>query len=146
MPVAFGSAGDIIAVCLLIKDLVKALDESRGSSAEYEEITRELWVLERALLEVEMLSRTCDTTIELNALCVTARRASDDCRRCILAFLEKVKGYAASFRVGGSGNAVKDVSKKLRWQIAHKDDLTRFRAEINAYSTSISMLLMTASV
>lgn len=146
MPITFGSVGDIIAVCLLIKDLVKTLDDSRGSSAEYQEIIRELWILERALLEVEMLSRTCDNTVELNALCATARRASDECRRSIEVFLEKVRGYEEALRNGGSGNAFRDVSKKIKWQISQKDDLTRFRAEINAHSTSINMLLMTASV
>ena len=146
MPVTFGSVGDIIAVCLLIKDLVKTLDESRGASAEYQEVVRELWVLERALLEVEMLSRACDNTLELNALCATARRAADDCRKSIEVFLEKIRGYSASLRSGGSGNVLKDASKKVKWQISQKEDLTRFRAEINAHSTSINMLLMTASV
>ena len=142
----FGSVGDIIAVCLLIKDLVKTLDESRGASAEYQEIIRELWVLERALLEVEMLSRTYENTVELNALSVAARRAADACRASIETFLEKIRGYGQSLRDGGSGNVLKDASKKIKWQTSQKDDLTRFRAEINAHSTSINMLLMTASV
>lgn len=42
MPITFGSVGDVISVCLLIKDLVKTLDDSRGSSAEYQEVIREL--------------------------------------------------------------------------------------------------------
>ncbi len=146
MPITFGSVGDVISVCLLIKDLVKTLDDSRGSSAEYQEVIRELWILERALLEVEILSRTCDNTIELNALYATARRASDDCRGSIEAFLEKVRGYGTSLRDGGSGHPLRDASKKIKWQMSQKDDLARFRAEINAYSASINMLLMTASV
>src|SRR5947207_4507221 len=75
MPISFGSVGDIISVCLIVKDLVAALDDSRGSSTEYREVIRELWGLDRALLEVDLLSRTCDNTVELNALCMTARQA-----------------------------------------------------------------------
>ena len=144
MPITFGSVGDIISVCLLVKNLVDALGDSRGSSTEYQELVRELWVLERALLEVDMLSRTCDRTVELNALSETARLAADQCRYSIQSFLDKVKEYGPSLRDGGSRNVLRDTSKKLRWRMSHKADLTWFRAEINAHSTSINMLLMTA--
>jgi hypothetical protein len=42
MPITFGAVGDIIFVCLLVKDLVEALDKSRGSKAEYQSAIREL--------------------------------------------------------------------------------------------------------
>jgi len=63
MVVPFGfSVGDCIAVCILIKDAIKALDDYGGSSTEYQEIIRELWALDRALLEIEMISRSHDAT------------------------------------------------------------------------------------
>ena len=42
MPVTFGAVGDIISVCLLLKDLVEMLDQARGSKAEYQSVIREL--------------------------------------------------------------------------------------------------------
>lgn len=57
MPITFGSVGDIISVSLLVKDILVALDDSRGSSAEYQGIIRELYILDRALLEIGQLSR-----------------------------------------------------------------------------------------
>ncbi|CAD6575091.1 MAG: hypothetical protein ASARMPRED_007053 [Alectoria sarmentosa] len=144
--VTFGSVGDIISLCIVIKDLVKALDESRGSSAEYQELIRELWALDRVLLEVELLWRTCECTVELNALRETAHRMTDQCRHSIEAFLEKIKKYGRSLRDGGSGSVVRDVTLKVRWQVTHADELTKFRAEINAHCSAISMLLLTASV
>lgn len=57
MPVTFGSVGDIISVCLLVKDLVEALDKARGSKAEYQSAIRELWILDRALLEIELFTK-----------------------------------------------------------------------------------------
>src|SRR2546423_9092228 len=86
MPITFGSVGDIISICLIVKDLVDTLNKSRGSSAEYSEVIRELWVLDRALLEVELLSRTHSATVELNALCETARQTVDKCRLTVEAF------------------------------------------------------------
>ena len=48
MPVPFGfSVGDVIAVSILIKDALKALDSARNSSAEYQELFRELWSLDQ---------------------------------------------------------------------------------------------------
>lgn len=58
MPITFGSVGDIISTVLLIKVLVKALDNSQGSGSEYCELSQELWSLEVALLEVENLSNS----------------------------------------------------------------------------------------
>ena len=54
MSFTFGSFGDIVTLSLLIKDLIKSLDDSRGSSAEYQAVVRELWSLDKALLEVEV--------------------------------------------------------------------------------------------
>jgi hypothetical protein len=75
MQILFGSIGDIISVCLLVKELVAALDESRGSAAEYREVQLELRALERALLEVEILSRSHASIIKLNILYAIARKA-----------------------------------------------------------------------
>ena len=72
--VTFGSVGDIISIYIIIKDLVKALDDSRGSLAEYQEVIRELSALDRVLLEVELLWITCERTNELNAIRDTAHR------------------------------------------------------------------------
>lgn len=144
--VTFGSVGDIISLCLLVKDVVKALDDSRGSSSEYQEVIRELWALERVLLEVELFWRTCEITVELNTLRETTCRTVDQCRRCIEGFLKKVEKYGPSLREGGSGGIIRDVGKKLHWQVSHSQDLTKFRAEINAHCSAISMLLMTTSM
>ncbi|KAH7085738.1 hypothetical protein BKA63DRAFT_402029 [Paraphoma chrysanthemicola] len=82
MPVTFGAVGDIISVCLLVKDLVDALDKTRGSKAEYQSLIRELWILDRSLLEIDLLARTHGGggTPELEALCNTATKAVDRCR------------------------------------------------------------------
>jgi hypothetical protein len=146
MPITFGSVGDIISICLIVKDLVDTLNRSRGSSAEYSEVIRELWVLDRALLEVELLSRTHSATVELNALCETARQTVEKCRLTVEAFSRRIKKYGTSLGEAGSGNIMKDAALKLRWQFSQKDEVPKFRAEVAAHSASINMLLATASV
>ena len=142
----FGSVGDIVSLCIIIKDLVKALDDSRGSSSEYQEVIRELWALERVLMEVELLWKTCESTIELNALRVTAHRVVDQCRGSIEKFLQRVKKYAPSLRNGGSGSIIRHFTMKIRWQLSHTAEMTKFRAEIDLHCSAVSMLLSTASV
>jgi hypothetical protein len=147
MPVLFGfSVGDVIAVSILIKDVFKALDDASGAAAEYQELCRELWALDRAFLEVGRLSQSCDTSIELNALSHTVRRVADQCKECIEAFLKKIKGYERSLRDAGSGNKLCDMGRKIKWALVQKGELARFRTEINGHSSAINMLLITANM
>ena len=89
MPVIFGSVDDILAVCTRVKDLVGTLDKSRGASTEYQPIIHEPWGLNRSLLYVSMLSKTCDDCMELTALRATAMQVVDNCRLNLIRFLEK---------------------------------------------------------
>jgi hypothetical protein len=146
MSITFGSVGDIISICLIVKDLVTMLDESRGSASEYREAIRELWMLDKVLLEVDLLSRTCDQTAELNALFVTARSIAQSARQAVEKFRERIKKYDDSLGPGSDGNMVRGISRKVQWRLGHKDDLDKFRAEINAHCSSLNMLLITASV
>jgi hypothetical protein len=146
MSIGVSAVGDIIAICLLAKDLAEALNSSRGAASEYREIRRELWDLEKSLLQVDLLFRTCDRSIELNALHETARAAAENCRDCIEPFLEKIRKYEGSLKDGGSGNRFKDAARKVQWQVLQSGDAVLFRAEIAAHCQSINMLLATMSV
>jgi hypothetical protein len=146
MPITFGSVGDVISISLIVKDLVKALDDSRGSAAEYQDVIRELWSLDRVLLEVEQLSRNSEQTIELYALWVTAKRATDECRRSIENFLEKIKKYEKSLGGRTSGHTIRGVPMKIRWRLTQSDELEKFKAAINAHCSSLNMLLITVNV
>ncbi|KAH9212127.1 hypothetical protein DL95DRAFT_464179 [Leptodontidium sp. 2 PMI_412] len=145
MPVTFGSVGDIISTCLIVKDLVAALDDSRGSKSEYREVIRELHIIDQALLEVDVLSRTCERTPELLALCKTARQTAQNCRQSIEAFTEKIKRYDANLCEDSSRNFLRDTIMKISW-VSQREDLEIFRAEVTGHSWSMNMLLATASV
>jgi hypothetical protein len=73
-------------------------------------------------------------------------RTIDQCRLSISAFLDNIKSYNRSLGVGGSGSRLRDAAKKIQWTLTQKDDLVRFRTEINGYATVINMLSITASV
>lgn len=146
MSLTCGSVGDIIAVCLLVKQLIEALDDCRGSSTEYQAVKRELLLLERTLWEVEKASRTFGNRPELNAICETARRAVESCKASMEAFSSRLKKYKSTL---GSRIPVKPVTAaamKVRWQVSEKEQLGRFRAEVAAHQSSISTLLNIAGM
>lgn len=141
-----GSLGDIIALTIIIKDLIKALDESGGSSVEYQESIRNLWALNRVLQEVEMLCRTCQNTFELNTLRETMHCIVNQSQKSIEACLKNIKKFKPSLREGGSGNSIRDTLRKAQWRVSHSDELTKSRTEINVYCSILSVLLSSANV
>lgn len=148
MPVTFGAVGDIISVCLLVKDLVEALDKARGSKAEYQSAIRELWILDRTLLEIDLLTRTHGngSTPELRSLCETANQAAIRCKSLVTTFLGRVRRYKSTFEESRHPNVLQEVAMKVRWRIGEKEALEQFRAELTGTSSSLQMLLATASV
>jgi hypothetical protein len=148
MPITFGAVGDIISVCLLVKDLVQALDKARGSKAEYQSAIRELWILDRALLEIDLLARVHEkgATPELQGLCATAIEAVTRCKTLVDAFLQRIRRYQSSLGEGVDMNMMHQAATKVRWRIGEKEALDQFRVEIAGISSSLQMLLATASV
>jgi hypothetical protein len=144
MPITFGSVGDIIAVCLIIKDLINALDDSRGSASAYQKVITDLRILERALLELDLLYRTCERTTEYIALAQTARQKALECRGLVVNFYDKIKKYNASLREGGSGNMLRDTYWKIHWHMTYNDCLESFRTEIQGRTNAVQLLFITA--
>lgn len=146
MPVTFGAVGDIISLSLLVKELVKCLDDSRGSSADYQAVIRELWSLDRALLEVELLCRSREHTPQLNALSVTTNECAKNCRKSINVFQRHVQKFKKTLSDGNPESLLTKAASKIQWQISEKEVLAKFRAEISAHCFSINMLLTTTGM
>ncbi|KAJ4368159.1 hypothetical protein N0V83_006515 [Neocucurbitaria cava] len=148
MPITFGAVGDIISVCLLVKDLVETLDKARGSRPEYQSAIRELWILDRALLEVDLLTRLHGNgaTPELRGLCETAKQAATRCKDLISRFHDRIRKYKSSFDEGKSPSIIKNAALQIRWRLEEKDALDQLRVEVAGTSSSLQMLLATASV
>ncbi|KAI9778368.1 MAG: hypothetical protein M1816_004126 [Peltula sp. TS41687] len=143
MPVGFGfSIGDIISGLALVKDIIEALQESGGASAKYQGLIRELYGLERALLEVKRLELDESQQAQL----VAVRFAASQCQRSIDGFYETIREYQPHLRVEGSGSSFKDRWKKIQWALCRKDDLLRFKAEVMGHTTSLNVLLSTVQL
>ena len=145
MPITFGSIGDIISLSLRIKQLVECLNSAHGSSAEYQAVVRELWSLDRAILEIEALFASLGNSPQLNALKATANACAQDCQRCIRMFKEHIQMFKKGLDKDESGNVFKNATSKIRWSF-DKEPLAKFRTEVNAHCMSLNMLLLTTGL
>lgn len=147
MPVTFGSIGDIIAVSLLIKDIILALNESHGSASEFQQVTLALNNLDKALLEVHVLSGRLALIPEVLDLIQTIRKTVDDCRASLNLFFDKIRKYKCLEPNSSSTTQVTTrVTRKLQWAFFEKGEVKRFQSEVSLHSSSLNMLLATATV
>ncbi len=147
MAVSFSSVGDFIAVSILVKDLIIALDRARGSVADYQSIVRELVFLDSALLHVAQFSRSPESAHGVNPLQESSRLTAEQCRESVQRFRNSIRKYNVALSTAGSGNSFKDAARKIQWKMAGKDeDVAKFRAEISGYTQSINMLLSAANI
>ena len=143
MTVPFGfSVGDFVAGIGLIRDVVDALQTTSASTTRYQGLIKELFSLERALLEVKALKFDEINPPQLDAL----RCAATQFQGTIDSLLKKVKKYQPSLTAKGSGVRWKDVLRKVQWALLTESDLEQFRAEISGHTSSIIMLLITSQM
>ena len=141
-----GGVGDIIALIGVVRELATALDGSRGSKSEYQEVRRELDGLEKALLSHHQLSQARCEDPALNAIFRSTQSTAEDCQKCIEVFSQQTVKFDRSLGVGQGGNICRDVTMKVRWQLSKKEEVARFRAEIGQHISSLNMLLGIANM
>jgi hypothetical protein len=140
MAAPFGfSVGDFISAIQLVSDVVQALKDSAGSSSHFVELIRELYSLERALLEVKNLSVSSIQEPELAAI----KQAGAQCLGTIEEFLKKNLKFFRTLREGGSSSKLRDALHKVEWQLFRKEDVQSFRIMIRGHTSAITMLLLT---
>jgi hypothetical protein len=140
MAVPFGfSVGDFIATLGLIRDVVDALRESAGSSTTFQTLMRELYSLERAMLDVNGLQ---PSSPEMEARLSAIKQVAAQTQHPIDTFLHKNKKFQPTLRAGGSKDKWRDVLHKIQWRLYSEDDVAQLRATINAHTASITVLLV----
>lgn len=107
-----------------------------------------MWILDRALLEIDLLVRTHehDGTLELRSLYATAQHVVTRSIHLVKAFLERMRRYQSTLDPGEKPNVIQGMARKVQWRIGEKEALDQFRVEIAGTSSSLQMLLATASV
>ncbi|KAH8820125.1 hypothetical protein F5884DRAFT_744486 [Xylogone sp. PMI_703] len=135
---------DIIALVQIAWTLTKALVDSRGSAKEYQSLMKELQAFHRALLEVAALWQNYENSPELNELGTIIKDKVKEWGDALLTFHLKIdKKYGKNLSPGGSGNWVKDTSKKVCW-LKEKEDILNLRKKLQTASDTVTMLTLAA--
>lgn len=80
----------------------------------------------------------------MEELGTTTTEAIKDWRDILLAFRLKVdKKYGTHLSAGGSGNWLKDASKKVMW-LKEKEDVLELRRKLHMASDTLMMLILAA--
>ena len=106
-----GSVGDIITICDILRTVVQALSESRGSATEYQALVRELQALSQAVYSVRSLLERHQDLKEIGRL----QDLLKDCRGNLIRELERIQPYGTALQSCPSVSAVKIICRKIRW-------------------------------
>lgn len=137
---AFGAVGDFLALGLLIKDIVSALDDCRGSEKDYRDLIESLEGLGKTLQQVEQVYRDPQIINTLDDLSEIARCTLEQIRQCLEGFHNHLRKYESTLGPGGTGSRLKGVVRKIQWKLEEKD-VSKFRADVAGYAVSLKVLL-----
>lgn len=145
LSLTFGAVGDFIAVCSLIKEIVTALDHTRGSASEFRDLRSQLEILATTVQEAESLFNHASQHNVLFGLRSVALQTTTQIRNSIDRFKNHVAKFGPSLSTGGSGNRVRDTGRKVQWRFK-KGDVEKFQGELATYSSTLQILLQIASM
>jgi hypothetical protein len=143
MAFPFGiSLSDFIAGITLICDCIKALDDVKGASSEYIQLSSMLDALSVALTELDGLNLPARHVSQQEAI----KKAVDGCRSCINTFLRRIDKYGSLMtktRSQWSLPAMKTGITKINWSLSTKGDISKFQANVSTHVNAIQIVLST---
>ena len=144
--VGFGiSVGDFIAGINTLIAIVHSLSDTHGAQADYKELGSELQSLNSALDGVKALSPDPTQAIDFSTLIA----AVEKCRACVERFLQQNRKFKSLENTPGKKWSLATLKKRgrgVQWAIWKKDDVQRFRDQIQYHTGAIGMLLGTLQV
>lgn len=135
------SIGDLLTAIGVLKSVIEALDESAGAKADYQELMKEIYGLERVLITIKELRLDDNPSHPEHGV---LRQAIDECQSCIDRFLKPLEKYR-SLSSGGS-SSLKNQFQKIKWALGHEDDVHRFREAFGKRIASLNLLIGTINL
>lgn len=142
MSFSFGSFGDILGIAQLAFILAKTLSDTRGSSAEYQELVTELHSLSSTLeilnrvLSVRAPSRPLQISVEIEM-----KTALKKCQILLSDFGKRIEGYEHCLKKGGSGSKLRDILRQIRWGIVKKAEVVDLKNKLMEQKAMIGMMI-----
>lgn len=138
---SFGSFGDFLSIAALIKDIVIALDDSRGSKKKYQALIQQLGILTVVIEQIENIYKDQRYVGGVDGTSVTAlETAVANIWQRLEDFYLKLRKYTTSLSPGGSGSVLRDAAKKIQFKFEEKD-VEEFQRDILVYGNLLQILL-----
>ncbi|KAL9117597.1 MAG: hypothetical protein Q9187_005866, partial [Circinaria calcarea] len=125
----------------LIRKISKALKETGGASAEYQDAVIELKGLKHTLQHLEILECSEDNISHVNAI----RGMALACQLPLRDFLKKLERYESSLGPWTDRTAFRSAGRKARWAVSFGQEVEKLRALVAAKLININLLLATHS-
>lgn len=130
------SVGDFLAVAGLIKDIISCLNEVSGSKSEYQELIRQLELLDRTLCS---LDKPKDNSTSPQSL-ASIKCAALYCRVPLEQFLAKIRKYETSLGPIPKDNRVIGAWKKITW-LGKQNDIARLTSYLDTHIGILNILV-----
>lgn len=124
-----------------MQSAVKALNDARGSAAEYQALGRSLSNLAQILFKIDSLAKTRRDVVNTTGLEQTLK----DCFTCLKDFYSKIEKYGRALSLGGNMNTVKDLFRKVQW-LKEKEDVGSFLRDVTTYLAMLQLLVQLAGL
>lgn len=140
MPAPFGfGVGDFIAVVTLINKIRAALKDSGGARDEYQQLERELALLELALGAIKTLTGPLHRQGEITAI----KSVALSCRRTLDDFYSSIKKYEESLSVVSRKSRARSSAKQVQWSLLMQSDVTKLRSYLESHVGILNILIST---
>jgi len=162
------SLKDFLTITNLISTISGSLKSAGGSSSDYQEIVRELDLLQRALTDIEHLTGPPSELPSINAI----KCAALNCQYVLNEFAGKLQKYEKSLGngtgessstehgsasitihqqqggkrkrgLGKAGEQINDNLKKMEWELFMKEDVRDLRTYLTSHVGSLNMRMIT---
>lgn len=147
---SFGfSFGDFVAAGNLISQITKALRESTGASAEFQELVSQLEVMATVLLQVQNLIGTSQLPLDtIDAIVYFISKS----RKLLEKFSNTMEKYRNSLQPVfspvkyGMRRRAEDRWKKISWGLLRREDIVELRDGLRDSFQAIALILSTCSL
>lgn len=137
--VPFGfSAGDFVATIGLVKDAIKALNDTSGARPAYQRLRSELLNLDDALTQVQSLEVDATQLSQKAALQAVVAQ----CHESINRFLARNAKFQNTLGQTSSSRARwRSTLHKVQWALLKDDSIEALRAELAGHTTTINLIV-----
>ena len=135
------SLGDVVALINIVRGLIKAFDQTKGSAAEFQDIKRRLYAITRVLQEAEKLCTSVESTTELNTSRDDLYTVISQCRGTIERFSKSRAKFEPMLGNDPSRKNPLGVIRKAQWSFTQSGDLAKFHWELELYCSILTALI-----